>query len=90
MVIWKFPLLVTHQQSIALPGGAQVLHIGVQNNGPCMWVLLDPSLPKVQRDFFIIGTGTPVGDGIRRHYLGTFQLDMGGQPFVGHVFELGL
>lgn len=85
--IWKFPLEVTDKQFINLPKGAEVLAVQTQNEEPCLWALVNPNEPKEERCFETFGTGhpVPVGMGVDRKYISTYQLS--GGSLVFHVFE---
>ena len=94
--IWKYRLDITtcrtgdERQAVfdeRIPRGAKLLAVQAQNEGPCLWALVDTKQPKESRTFEIYGTGhTMPKDLSNRVYLGTFQLDSG--RFVGHVFEV--
>jgi len=88
--IWKFPLAVGKSITIEIPHSAEILSVQSQNEQPCIWVLVDPSLRTVHRNFAIFGTGhtIEVDDELPMNYIGTFQLENG--SFVGHLFETNL
>lgn len=72
---------------IQCPRGGVFLSAQVQNDGPCVWVLVDPDAPLVARRFRLYGTGheiedTDAGQGT---FAGTFQMG----PFVGHLWDMG-
>lgn len=87
MKIWKFPLMMVDDQSIAVPSGARPLYVGLDPVGdPCVWALVDPAAPTHGRRVRIVGTGHPIdgeftGTAIQP-YVGTFVQG----PFVWHVF----
>lgn len=89
LVIFKYAL-PPDTSEVSMPIGAQVLCVQVQNDVPCLWVLVDPKAGLVKRRFFTFGTGhaMPHTTYPGAHYIGTYQL-LGGQ-FVGHVFDPGL
>ena len=83
MVIWKYELEMTDQQSIIVPGGASFLSVANQRGKLCLWALIfDLSQPRVSRQIEIVGTGNPMSSG-RRVFIGTVIVE----PFVWHVFE---
>lgn len=82
--IYKYTLH-TYPSQHYIPDDAEFLCVQTQNNEPQMWFLLDPSKPKVQRNFAAFGTGHEY-DLQNGKYLGTFQLDSG--SLVSHVFEI--
>jgi hypothetical protein len=82
MIVYKYTFAVDYRISIQMPADAKILMIDVQFGVPCMWALVDPAKPMVQREFLIVGTGHPVPPSGNRH-VGSFQQP----PFVWHVFE---
>lgn len=82
--IYKYPIAVIDEQTIEIPLGGQILAVQMQNEIPCMWVLVDPQHVIVKRDFRIYGTGQQIPDSAGL-YIGTFQLR--GGMLVFHLFE---
>lgn len=84
--VWKFPLALAETQEVAMPIGADILHLEVQNGRPCLWALVDPGADEEIRRFMIVGTGhgIPLRSNKQRH-VGTFLVEDG--EFVFHVFE---
>lgn len=83
--IWKygFPTLDSH--TFTMPRGAELLTVAAQFDAPCIWALVDPDQPSVERKIRIYGTGHPI-----EHddpYVGTYQLAVGSLIF--HVFDAG-
>lgn len=85
MVIWKFELLITDMQEVAMPVGAELLSVANQNGNLCLWAMVNPSKVNQHRYIEIIGTGNPVyvDMGIDRKFIGTVVINQ----FVWHVFE---
>jgi hypothetical protein len=83
--IWKFPLRNGVTVDIDMPDGAEIVHVDVRHNVPCLWAVVNPDAPVTTRRFQIAGTGHPIKKGPRRH-VGTF-LTRGGD-FVWHLFEM--
>lgn len=95
LTVWKFDLN-RGDERIKMPRGAALLHVGVQmievrertRSGrweqPCVWALVDPDQPKVDRGLVIHGTGHPVYPG--GNYVGTFHME---GSLVFHVFDHG-
>lgn len=87
--VWKFLLEPVDQQKVKMPAGAQLLHLDTQHGFPCLWALVDPAQPKVERTFITMGTGHDAKElddsSFASNYVGSYQL-VGG-AFVGHVFE---
>lgn len=71
--------------SIKMPEGAQILSL----HGTRMWALVDTDNPEVERKFFIIRTGEPIGDGELGVCIGKiFKPSVGdGSGAVYHVFD---
>lgn len=80
--IFKYPIEVVDSQEIKMPIGAEVLTVQVQGDIPCLWALVESSVPSESRTILIFGTGHPVS-GLNNKYIGTFQLG----ALVFHVFE---
>lgn len=83
--IWKWALDVQDGFSIRMPFGAALLTVAIQADVPCIWALVDPSHPFVERHIRIYGTGHPIE--LEEPYVGSFQL-LGGS-LVFHVFDGG-
>ena len=85
-VIWKYPLLSTPHQTLHLPKGAEILSLDMQDNIPCMWVLITQQTDLEERHFRTIGTGNLLDD----HFTGPYRFIGTYQPqsnLVFHVFE---
>lgn len=82
--VWRYPIgSYGGTVQIAMPEGAQVVHVESRGNVPSLWAVVTPDAPAVLRTFEVYTTGASVTAG--RRYLGTFILDDG--AFVGHLFE---
>lgn len=84
MKVWKFRLPLD-SESVSMPEGAEVLHVGEQYDVLCVWALCDPSREQVERRFVVRGTGHSVPDE-RGRFLGTVLLLDG--TLVLHVWEV--
>ena len=51
MKIFKYGLAVRDDVRIALPRGARILCVQVQDVRPCLWALVDPEAPTCERLF---------------------------------------
>ena len=86
--IYKYPLELVDFQTVELPVGAKVLYTEVQNEQICLWALINPESPKIDRNVRIFGTGHDVPDTItERQYYGTVLMQNG--QFVWHIFIEG-
>lgn len=85
--IWKYKIEAVGIQQILLPIGAEILTVQIQDQLPCIWVMVDPENETEVRVFEIFGTGhniyTPPA--VTWKYIGTFQVDQGALVF--HLFE---
>lgn len=85
MTIWKFGAPINDKVRIQMPLGAWVVSVQIQGNAPCVWALVDETLPSEPRDFCWRGTGHPA-DGLGR-FIGTVLT--AGDTLVFHLFEAG-
>ena len=70
---------------IHMPEGARVLHVGVQNDAPTVWALVDPDAPKSDQHLFdCYPTGATLTAEPRHHVATLVMLD---GLFVLHVFR---
>ena len=81
--IWKSDLAMKDAQTIEMPGGAEILSVGVQHGKPRIWARVQPGLPTERRTILVRGTGHPMNGG--GAFLGTFQLH--GGTLIFHVFD---
>ena len=85
MKIFKYGLAVRDDVRIALPRGARILCVQVQDVRPCLWALVDPEAPTCERLFCWRGTGQEMGVALEGTYVGTVQL----ARLVFHLFDCG-
>lgn len=83
-VVWKFPLSGVDLSYVEMPERARIIHVGIQGDTPTLWAWVDPSAPKVERRFGIVGTGHPAPSFDAAVHLGSIF----DGPFVWHVFEV--
>ena len=84
--IFKYPLQITDEQTVEMPLEAIILCVQIQQEEPCLWALVDPTLPSTtRRKIRIIGTGQPIFDVDKLIYIDSIQ-QLGGK-FMWHVFE---
>lgn len=82
-VIWKFPLMLTDEQTVDMPAGASVLSVADQNHVLTMWALVEPSAPLAPVGVRILGTGNPApSDQASWTFVGSIHQS----AFVWHVF----
>lgn len=81
--IFKYPLDVTDEQTVNLPFGAKVVHVGMQNDKMYLWAEVDPkSKDDTPVTFRIFGTGHPMPEANIQHVGTVFD-----GPFVWHVYQ---
>jgi hypothetical protein len=85
--IWKYELSIIGQQTLMLPLGSSLLHIGVQGGSPHVWfeIINSESPADTAWTFVTVGTGHEMPGGWLVH-AGTYQVDLPSGQFVGHVF----
>ena len=84
--IYKYEVAIVEDFHVALPEGARILSVQVQNGKPFFWALVDQDARLRVAEFVIIGTGWPIADDKieQRTFIGTFQMPGG---FVWHLFQ---
>lgn len=83
MMIYKYPLKTVEHQRVAIQAaGRGVLAAGldVLDGRICLWAEVDPDLPTIIYNVFIIGTGQTIPTDC--HYVGTVF----DRPYVWHVY----
>lgn len=83
--IWKYQFEISDGFNLLMPYDSDILSVQVQENQPCMWVLVDTNQPVITRRFRIFGTGFTNLDELGKfwNFISTFQMP----PFVWHLFE---
>jgi hypothetical protein len=84
MTVWRFPIQIIDEQFIEMPKVNRPLHVEVQSDVPCLWMLVEPESPRIKVRVRVFRTGSP---GVRStmDYIGTFQRN----NFAYHVFFAG-
>ena len=85
-IIYKYKLKVRDVQTIELPKDYQILCVGIQDEQPHMWVLIDDNKPLEEVEFHTLGTGYSIPDDVEREYVSTYQ--MHGGSLVFHLFKV--
>lgn len=79
-VTLEFPLTADEEQTIDMPAGSELLHVGTVGDEARLWVFVPspdgPLLPRVILTY-------PTGADVRGRYLGTYQLS----GVTLHVFD---
>lgn len=87
--IYKYPLELVYEQTIALPKGAHILSVQWIRGSICVYALIDLDAKECEaRQFVIIGTGhsfAPNTIPVVHYFLGTVYND--DQSLVFHIFE---
>ena len=87
--IYKYELLVKDTQLVSLPKGAKILTIQTQGPFPQLWAMVDTEEDTEEVLIETFGTGHPIKDlplGVKRTYIGTYQLS--GGSLIFHVFKI--
>ena len=82
--IWEFHLDICDEQTILIPKNAKILSVQAQNDNLCLWVLCDPLASKIERIFYIYGTGNPIQNYPLGKFINTAQTKDG---MSWHIFE---
>lgn len=93
-VVWKF-LLGPGVTTLHLPKGAITLSAGAQGQDVFLWAYVDPdpNIPKEDRTFVAVGTGTQFEEGPIGPFIGTVHVPVDPilaaflPEMVFHVFE---
>ena len=80
--MYKWTLEVGGPQTIRVPEGVVIRHVGSQEDRPVIWAEVDPEREWLPRAFCVIGTGHPIPN--HATYIGTAV----GMAFVWHIYEL--
>lgn len=84
-VIYKYSISIANHYTIAMPKGAQILTVQVQNGDPFIYALVDPNQPKHEQAFMVFDTGQSISDDILNTYayIGMFRFNI----LVYHLFS---
>jgi hypothetical protein len=88
VTIWKCPIPIEDHFTLELPHNARILTVQIQFEQAYIWVLVDPTIPRVQHHFRLVKTGEDFSE--PAEYLGTFQhwiFAAGGRPDL-HTWHL--
>ncbi len=83
MTIWKFQLIIDDHQILSVPKGSQPLHVAMQHETPCLWMMVDLDQPKENIDVLTYATGYIV-DSYPKRYVGSYICH--DDNLVFHVF----
>ena len=87
LTVFKYQVPLRDYFKLALPKGARVLTVDVQNGHPQLWALVNPDHKTEDRLFRFAGTSHPIEDApARLKFVATFQMD--GGSLVFHIFEV--
>jgi hypothetical protein len=84
MKVFKYEIPVDSEITIHMPYGAKILHVGCQQDTPCLWALVNPANPIVPHRFVLHGTGHDVSPYAGEH-VGSFLMHQG--RLVFHLFS---
>jgi hypothetical protein len=80
--IWKYEIPLEKSFRLDVPSHNLVLSVQMQNEVPCVWILVDPDAPKEPKLFHLYWTGVDLG--WIGKFIGTIQTPDG---LVWHLFE---
>ena len=84
--IYKYELEVDDEQLLVLPVKAAILTVQVVNNVPYVYAAVNLDTEETEEHHILtFGTGQPIENDLKAHYIGTYQLHEGSLVF--HVFE---
>lgn len=89
--VFKYPLdlgeaMGNGKVRIAMPLGARVLHLAVQNDTPTLWAEVNPEAQMRERTYVVVGTGHTVPEKVG--HVGSVQMhDADGKEYVWHIYE---
>ena len=83
--VYKYPVPLCDEFDLILPEGAVALKVGLQNNKPQIWFLVDPSANFACRHFLVRGTGHEISAD-RIAYVDSFMF--ADEELVFHLFEV--
>ena len=85
MVIYKYELQITDEQTVEMPRGARLLSVQMQRERLMLWAVVNTNEPIRSRVIRIHGTGIAISPEHNYAFIGTVQ----DGPFVWHVFDGG-
>lgn len=70
--------------TVEMPSGADVVHVGLKGDKVCLWAVVDPDAPVVRRRFEGFTTGMTIENPGALTHLATLVHEDG---HVDHIFE---
>lgn len=88
--IWKYEIPTEDEFILVMPKGSVPLSVGVQEDAAVLWAAVSTQATEEERHrFFLRGTGHPFPELLANRFVGTCQWQIGGRPFVLHLFDGG-
>ncbi|MBV1889163.1 MAG: hypothetical protein KUG67_02850 [Proteobacteria bacterium] len=84
--IYKFKLKVITSQMIKLPTGFEILRVGIQDDEPVVWIMVNTDNSPTRISIKIYGTGEVIPERFNLTYIDTFQYQT---QYWFHVFTEG-
>lgn len=76
--------LVNEHLVIPMSEGAEIIHFSIQDTSPTLWAVVDETAERVDRHFWVIGSGQGLPPGMSaKNHIGTIQLG----SYAWHLFE---
>lgn len=82
--VWKFVIPRNRTFALAIPAGAEIIHVAATGHDGCMWARVDPTADLVSRIFSRRITGGSDAINPNAKHVGTYIEEDG---FVAHIFE---
>ena len=87
MTIHKFSVPIGDELRVPMPQGATLLTVEAQGDQPCIWALVNPHLPTVDRKFAWRGAGHAADGLVPAMYIGSIRMLKG--ELILHLFDRG-
>lgn len=84
MKIFKYPLLITDEQTIMMPENALIISVATQYGEVCVWALVSPEMPRKPVVVRVIGTGHEMPSMRGMKFVGSIMMHEG--SLVWHIF----
>lgn len=87
MQIHKYRVEPVDKAKITMPRGAVLLSVAEQYGEIVVWAWVDPDVPMVTRNLYVVGTGSPADHIADLPFVGTVVMMSG--TLVLHIFDGG-
>ena len=85
-VVYKYTLKINEPTKVEITKNSEILCFKIQNEVPCVWILIDLEEPKKWLEWFLVkGTGHEIDESLNLKYIGT---DLSEGSYVWHCFQV--